>query len=404
MNERSTEWKKIKLGLLGEFSKGSGITKNDLVQDGLPCVRYAELYTKFDFIIPFCISFISEETAKTAKPIQKGDILFAGSGETKEEIGKCAVYMNNLNAYAGGDNIIFRTTQAEPLYLSFYLNTLGRKQLNKLGQGDSIVHIHSDDLKNVIIPFPPLPEQEKIAEILGTWDTAIEKLSALIEQKKQLKKGLMQRLLTGKQRLPGFSAPWKKIAIRDFCDIKRGGSPRPIENYLTISDDGLNWLKIGDISPDAKYIYKTESKIKKEGLSKTTLIHSGDFILSNSMSFGRPYIMRIEACIHDGWLALTNIKKDVSKEYLFYLLISSETQKKFEMCAAGSGVRNLNKDIVGEIRIKLPSLPEQKAIADILSKADEEIALLTQKLSALKTQKTGLMQKLLTGQIRVKAA
>lgn len=251
---------------------------------------------------------------------------------------------------------------------------------------------------------PPLPEQEKIAEILGTWDTAIEKLTALIEQKKLLKKGLMQRLLTGKQRLPSFSAPWEKIAIRDFCDIKRGGSPRPIENYLTTSDDGLNWLKIGDISPDAKYIYKTESKIKKEGLSKTTLIHSGDFILSNSMSFGRPYIMRIEACIHDGWLALTNIKKDVSKEYLFYLLISSETQKKFEMCAAGSGVRNLNKDIVGEIRIKLPSLPEQKAIADILSKADEEIALLTRKLSALKEQKTGLMQKLLTGQIRVKVA
>lgn len=251
---------------------------------------------------------------------------------------------------------------------------------------------------------PPLPEQEKIAEILGTWDLAIEKLTALIEQKKLLKKGLMQRLLTGKQRLPSFSAPWEKIAIRDFCDIKRGGSPRPIENYLTTSDDGLNWLKIGDISPDAKYIYKTESKIKKEGLSKTTLIHSGDFILSNSMSFGRPYIMRIEACIHDGWLALTNIKKDVSKEYLFYLLISSETQKKFEMCAAGSGVRNLNKDIVGEIRIKLPSLPEQKAIADILSKADEEIALLTRKLSALKEQKTGLMQKLLTGQIRVKVA
>lgn len=251
---------------------------------------------------------------------------------------------------------------------------------------------------------PPLCEQEKIAEILGTWDLAIEKLTALIEQKKLLKKGLMQRLLTGKQRLPSFSAPWEKIAIRDFCDIKRGGSPRPIENYLTTSDDGLNWLKIGDISPDAKYIYKTESKIKKEGLSKTTLIHSGDFILSNSMSFGRPYIMRIEACIHDGWLALTNIKKDVSKEYLFYLLISSETQKKFEMCAAGSGVRNLNKDIVGEIRIKLPSLPEQKAIADILSKADEEIALLTRKLSALKEQKTGLMQKLLTGQIRVKVA
>lgn len=287
---------------------------------------------------------------------------------------------------------------------TYYQITKNVDLLKKYAGNSALPIISKSSFEKIRFLFPPLPEQEKIAEILGTWDTAIEKLTALIEQKKLLKKGLMQRLLTGKQRLPSFSAPWEKIAIRDFCDIKRGGSPRPIENYLTTSDDGLNWLKIGDISPDAKYIYKTESKIKKEGLSKTTLIHSGDFILSNSMSFGRPYIMRIEACIHDGWLALTNIKKDVSKEYLFYLLISSETQKKFEMCAAGSGVRNLNKDIVGEIRIKLPSLPEQKAIADILSKADEEIALLTRKLSALKEQKTGLMQKLLTGQIRVKVA
>lgn len=194
-------WKKVKLGLLGEFSKGSGITKNDLVQDGLPCVRYAELYTKFDFIIPFCISFISEETAKTAKPIQKGDILFAGSGETKEEIGKCAIYMNDLNAYAGGDNIIFRTTQAEPLYLSFYLNTLGRKLLNKLGQGDSIVHIHSGDLKNVIIPLPPLCEQEKIADILSKADEEIDLLTSKLSALKSQKKGLMQKLLTGQIRV-----------------------------------------------------------------------------------------------------------------------------------------------------------------------------------------------------------
>lgn len=305
----------------------------------------------------------------------------------------------------GPNAILLRSSKEDLFYLYCFCQTsFFKKSLDLIVGSSGQPKFNKTDLKNIKIPLPPLPEQEKIAEILGCWDNGIEKLSRLIEQKKRLKKGLMQRLLSGKQRLPGFSDPWKKTAIRDFCDIKRGGSPRPIENYLTTSDDGLNWLKIGDISPDAKYIHKTESKIKKEGLSKTTLIHSGDFILSNSMSFGRPYIMKIEACIHDGWLALANIKKDVSKEYLFYLLIFSETQKKFEMCAAGSGVRNLNKDIVGEISINLPSLPEQKAIADILSKADEEITLLTEKLSTLKSQKKGLMQKLLTGQIRIKVA
>ena len=194
-------WSVKKLGDIGVFFKGAGITKNDLVSEGLPCIRYAELYTKYNFIIPDCVSFISEEVSKNAKPVHRGDILFAGSGETKEEIGKCAVYDNPVTAYAGGDNIIFRPEKDNSTFLSYFLNTAGRRYLNRLGQGDSIVHIHADNLKKVFILLPPLAEQKKIAEILGTWDEAIEKLSSLIEQKKLLKKGLMQKLLTGKVRL-----------------------------------------------------------------------------------------------------------------------------------------------------------------------------------------------------------
>lgn len=342
----------------------------------------------------------SEKQKKSV--LKKGDVLINIVGAS---IGRSCLYNKETPANINQAVCLFRCSSAVYnvyilmfLSLSKTIRTLLETQTESARPNLSLT-----DISLLKFLLPPLSEQEKIAEILGCWDDGIEKLSRLIEQKKLLKKGLMQRLLSGKQRSPA-SQPWKIISIRSFCNIKRGGSPRPIENYLTTSDDGLNWLKIGDISPDAKYIYKTENKIKTEGLSKTTLIHSDDFILSNSMSFGRPYIMKVEACIHDGWLALTDIKKDVSKEYLFYSLISSETQKKFETCAAGSGVRNLNKDIVGNIKIRLPSLPEQKAIADILSKADEEIDLLTSKLSFLKSQKKGLMQKLLTGQIRVKVA
>lgn len=399
MNERSIGWNKIKLGLLGDFSKGSGITKNDLVQDGLPCVRYAELYTKFDFIIPFCISFISEETAKTAKPIQKGDILFAGSGETKEEIGKCAVYLNDCCAYAGGDNIIFRTKQAEPLYLSFYLNTLGRKQLNKLGQGDSIVHIHSDDLKNVIIPLPPLPEQEKIAEILGTWDTAIEKLSALIEQKKRLKKGLMQRLLTGKQRLPGFSAPWKKVKLGEI--IKEFSDKTTTNNQYQI----LSVTKNGICSQDSYFDKQiaSENNIGYKIIYKHNIAFSPMNLWMGSIGFSEYDIGIVSPAykifkINEEKMNYIFLKNYLVTSYMIYLYtINSEI---------GASVvrRNLDLSALLSSLLPFPPLPEQKAIADILSKADEEIALLTRKLSALKTQKTGLMQKLLTGQIRVKAA
>lgn len=318
---------------------------------------------------------------------------------TRATIGDCCINKVPMCTNQGFKNIIVKNNNVDFLY---YLIKKNKNELIRKACGSTFLEISKKDIDNLKFAIPPLPEQEKIAGILGTWNEAIEKLSSLIEQKKLLKKGLMQRLLTGKTRLNGFTQPWKEVAIQDFCNIKRGGSPRPIENYLTSSDDGLNWLKIGDISPDAKYIYKTESKIKKDGVSKTTLVHSDDFILSNSMSFGRPYIMKIDACIHDGWLALTSIKKDVSKEFLFYLLSFSETQKKFNMCAAGSGVRNLNKDIVGEVKIQLPPYYEQKAIADVLSTADEEIDLLNKKLEALKEQKKGLMQQLLTGQTRVK--
>ena len=334
-------------------------------------------------------------------PLIENDITIVMSDvPSGKAIAKCFL-VNEADKYTLNQRIgCLRTKQAIPQYL---VNIISRnKYFLKFDDGINQTNLRKDQILNCPLLLPPLPEQEKIAGILGTWDEAIEKLSNLIEQKKLLKKGLMQKLLTGKTRLPGFTQPWKEVAIQDFCNIKRGGSPRPIENYLTSSDDGLNWLKIGDISPDAKYIYKTESKIKKDGVSKTTLVHSDDFILSNSMSFGRPYIMKIDACIHDGWLALTSIKKDVSKEFLFYLLSFSETQKKFNICAAGSGVRNLNKDIVGEVKIQLPPYYEQQAIADVLSTADDEINLLNQKLEALKEQKKGLMQQLLTGQIRVK--
>src|SRR3989344_7574588 len=102
---------------------------------------------------------------------------------------------------------------------------------------------------------------------------------------------------------------WKTIKPKDLADITRGGSPRPIEEYIT-SGEGYNWLRIGDVPKDGKFITEVSAKIKPEGLSKTTLVHDGDFILSNSMSFGRPYIMKIDTCIHDGWLALRNLQKD----------------------------------------------------------------------------------------------
>lgn len=111
--------------------------------------------------------------------------------------------------------------------------------------------------------------------------------------------------------------------LGNICSIARGGSPRPIENYLTDDENGLNWIKIGDTEQGGKYIYSTKEKIRPEGLSKTRYVCSGDFLLTNSMSFGRPYILRTNGCIHDGWLVIGGIEIAFHQDYLYYMLSSS---------------------------------------------------------------------------------
>ncbi len=166
---------------------------------------------------------------------------------------------------------------------------------------------------------------------------------------------------------------WQEVMLGDVCIVKRGGSPRPIQKYLTTSEQGINWLRIGDVGPQSKYISKTKEKIKPEGLRKSVLVKEGEFILSNSMSYGRPYIMKITSCVHDGWLVLSAISKNVHKEYLYYALLDNRVQNTFKTLSAGSGVRNLKKASVSSIQLTLPPLPEQKAIASLLQKWDTAI-------------------------------
>ena len=154
----------------------------------------------------------------------------------------------------------------------------------------------------------------------------------------------------------------------DGCEITRGGSPRPINQYLTNSPDGINWIKIGDVKEEEKYIISTKEKIKPEGVLKTRLVKEGDLILSNSMSFGRPYILKISGAIHDGWLLL-RIKNqdDLLQDFLYYILGIGYTKAQFEKAASGGVVRNLNSDLVRKVKISLPPLETQKQIVIKLS-------------------------------------
>ena len=400
------DWEVKKLGDLGEFFKGKGVPKSNIVEEGkYKCLTYGDLYTKYDYVIQNVKSFLNEENILESQEIKYGDICIAGSGETLEDIGKCAVFIDDEIGYAGGDIIVFRSNE-NSLTLSYILNSdISKKQKYRLGQGHSVVHIYSSQLQNLKIPLPPLPEQKKIADCLSNWDSAIEKQSALINVLTQRKKALMQQLLTGKKRLPGFSEEWKEVKLGSLGKTYNGltgktkedfGEGKPFITYMNIfSNPKINisnfeYVKMGVNENQNKAIYgdiffTVSSETPNEvGMASVLLDEINDLYL-NSFCFG----FRL------------NDFKNLLPEFSSYLFRNDLFRKDVYKLAQGSTRFNLSKLELMKIKIKLPSLSEQTAIAEILTIADRELQLQKEKLVQLQTQKKGLMQVLLTGKKRL---
>lgn len=175
---------------------------------------------------------------------------------------------------------------------------------------------------------------------------------------------------------------WKYVKIGDICTVERGGSPRPIDKFVTDDPNGINWIKIGD-TDDSMYITRTAQKIIPEGMKKSRYVQPGDFLLSNSMSFGRPYILKIDGCIHDGWLVLRDNNGIFDKRFLYYYLSSPSTYQKFKNMAVGGVVNNLNSEMVRGVTVPMPSMAEQLEIVAALDKVTELISLRKEQLAKL---------------------
>jgi type I restriction enzyme, S subunit len=196
------EWETKQLRELGDFLKGSGVTRDNAQSGPLACVRYGEIYTTHNDYIRTFHSWISAEVAATATRLKRGDLLLAGSGETKEEIGKCVAFVDEIEAYAGGDIVILRPWDADSLFLGYALNTSDvNRQKASRGQGDAVVHISSTALAQVSLPMPRLEEQTAIATVLSDMDAEITAIEKRRNKTQQIKQGMMQQLLTGRIRL-----------------------------------------------------------------------------------------------------------------------------------------------------------------------------------------------------------
>ncbi|MCS0320735.1 restriction endonuclease subunit S [Vibrio diabolicus] len=194
---------------------------------------------------------------------------------------------------------------------------------------------------------------------------------------------------------------WEQKLFKSVLKLDRGSSPRPIVDFMTDADDGVNWIKIGDTKKGELYINSTKEKITPEGAKKSRKVSKGEIIVSNSMSYGQPYILNIDGYIHDGWFVIRNYEKHFEKNYLLQFLGSELIQRQYKRLAAGGVVSNISSDLVYAVKATIPPLPEQRKIAQILSTWDRGIATTEKLIDASKQQKKALMQQLLTGKKRL---
>ncbi|NQT45878.1 MAG: restriction endonuclease subunit S [Candidatus Omnitrophica bacterium] len=405
------DWDVKKLGEIGFFSKGQGIRKDQSQSGELPCIRYGELYTRHSNYIKQYYSFISKEIAATAKKLAVGDILFAGSGETKEEIGKCAAFIDNIEAYAGGDVVIFSPYSTDSLILGYLLNApIAVKQKASKGQGDAVVHISASNLKEVKIPLPSLvKEQTAIATVLFDTDALIERLDKLIFKKKTIKQGAMQQLLTGKKRLPGFSGKWEVKRLGEIGNCIRGVSyngKRDLSSYDTDTtvrllrsnnvQDGsidlseLQFVNYSRVKP-IQELQENDIVICMANGSKQLVGKSGIFnILGNyKYTFGA-----FMGCFR------TSSIHAVSR-FISFTFQTHQYRSYIDVLLSGSSINNLKPSDIESIEIPYPTKEEQAAISTVLSDVDAEIKRLEQEKDKYIMIKQGIMQELLTGKMRL---
>lgn len=318
--------------------------------------------------------------------IQKNDIIFVKTGSS---FGKSAIIKQlSTPATINPQLIIIKDFKGNIDYLAYLIASFSfQKKVHQTIVGGTIPTLSQEELYKYIILLPPLPEQEKIAEILGTWDLAIEKLTALIEQKKLLKKGLMQRLLN-----------FKKEYLKRFDEIFEDYSDKKHSDK-----DLLSATQENGVIP--RRLLKGRVMSPEGSLDGYKLVQSGSFVISLRSFQGGLEYSDYEGIISPAYTVLKD-KISINKCFYRYFFKSYNFIEKY-LSIAVIGIRDgkqISYPDLQSVKIPYPPLSEQKAIADILSKADEEIDLLTRKLSALKEQKTGLMQQLLTGKIRVKVA
>lgn len=406
-------WVWTTLGNIGIWQSGGTPSRSNKSYYGgnIPWLKTGDLN---DGVITSIPESITEEAvaSSSAKINPEGSILIAMYGAT---IGKLGIltFPATTNQACCACIEYFAITQ----YYLFYFLLSQRDMFISKGGGGAQPNISKEIIVNTAIPLPPFAEQERIVTEIKSWFALIDEignsqtnLQTLI---KQTKSKILDLAIHGKlvpqdpndepasellKRInPNFTPcdngqygkrpfeipnSWCWSRLGDINNIARGGSPRPIKDYLTDDKNGINWIKIGDTTREGKYIDSVKEKIRPEGMKKSRFVHKGDFLLTNSMSFGRPYILNVDGCIHDGWLVISPIGEVYTSDFLYHLLSSSFAFEQFTNVASGGVVTNLNSDKVADTIFPVPPLAEQQRIVAKIEKLFEQLDYIEKSLEA----------------------
>ena len=393
-------WEQRKFADVVQIERGGSPRPiEDFITDspnGLNWVKIGDAPAQGHYIIKTADKIRPEGLSKT-REVHPGDLILSNS----MSFGK--PYIMGIDGCIHDGWLLIRDTNST-FDLTFLCHLLGTPQMldqyRSLAAGSAVNNLNKELVGNTVVAIPKIDEQRALGQYLERLDNLITLHQNKHEKLVALKKAMLEKMFpkngsnVPEVRFAGFTDPWEQRKFSDIVQIERGGSPRPIDNYITDSQDGLNWVKIGDAPAQGHYITKTAEKIKSEGLSKTREVHPGDLILSNSMSFGKPYIMGIDGCIHDGWLLIRDTNKAFDLTFLCHLLGTPQMIDQYRSLAAGSTVNNLNKELVGNTIVTIPKIDEQRVLGQYLERLDNLIALQQRKCESLKHIKVALLQKM----------
>jgi len=349
----------------------------------------------------------TEDVDATKFLCKKGDIIF---GKRNSYLRKVAI--SDRDAVVSAHSMVLRPTgdKIYPDFLPCFMqSSIFWKTAHSISEGSMSPTIKWKTLAAQEFWLPSIEEQKKISELLWSIEDNIQKTEKLIETTETLNQGLLNELLTkgiGHTRfkdseLGRIPEEWEIVKLGNISNVRRGASPRPINDSRYFDSEGAGWIRIADVTSTYKYINKTSQYLSELGVSKSVPVHRGDLIMSICATIGKPVIVDMDACIHDGFVLFSDIKKGIINDFLFYVLLKSE--KEFENKRQVGTQGNLNTDIVKKTKIALPSsLEEQKKIVSIFENIDSMKETYHLSLSNLGNLKKKILNEILSGNLMLK--